>query len=105
MLFCEYQLANKALKEAMATGMQHSEAFQKYQEDSIMHSNRVHDHGIKLDQIIKIQQERKQARERGRSVAAEGNPRDQPTPIKIDKPQPIKFSCKPRGFATFRKSL
>ena len=61
-VFNKYQEAHKELKEAMATGVQ-GEAFRKYQEFTLTHSNWVHDQGIMLDQIIKIQQEWKQSRE------------------------------------------
>ena len=55
-LFTEYQDAHKDRKEEMATGVQ-GEAFRKFQEDALMHSNWVHDQGIMLYRIIKIQQE------------------------------------------------
>ena len=70
-LYAEFQKANKNLKKAMTASAQ-GEAFRKYQEKALAQSSQVNDQIITLDQIIRIQQKRKHARESQKNMAGEG---------------------------------
>ena len=108
-MFSHYETLYKSLKSALDTSTKIKDEAQSKQilEGYSKHNNQVETLKSSLDKIIRIQNVKSSRKLSVDSPTLNSTLKEAsaPSPIKLEKPSPIKFSGQPRDFASFRRKF